>query len=172
MSRDAIPLPAPYEHVHVIANEFGWGVLVEYVADNPDDLVAAGAAPPVIMADRRRKYDEAGNLISIKKKPRKDAPNRVLVTRWIRKGDARSLPGVREYLERAQRQPRNSSRSEWLTSLLCDAAGVFGNVPVRPRHAIVGRLQRPVDYVTAGDLIIPDWVRIQALVTVNRKVRS
>src|SRR5690606_26213020 len=95
---NAMPLPAPHDRIQVIANEYGWGVLVKYIADNPDDLVAAGAAPPVIVADRRRKFDEIGNNVSIKKKPRKGAPNRVLVARWIRKGDARALPGVREYL--------------------------------------------------------------------------
>ncbi len=163
-------LPAPHERVYVAAREYGWGVLVEYMANSIEELVAAGAAPPIAAKDRRQKFDVNGDSFTVKKKPLKSAPNRVLLVRWIRKGNARALPGVRECLE-AQDQPATSNRSEWMESVLRNAAGAFGDQPLRAKCKTVGRFQRPVDYATAGALIIPDWVRIQALVTVNR-VRS
>ena len=52
------------------------------------------------------------------------------------------------------------------------ASTPFGDAPIRERRKNLGRFQRPINYTTAGDLIIPDWVRIQAFVTFNRGVAS
>jgi hypothetical protein len=169
--KSAIPLPGN-EQILVEARSLDWGVIVEYTGPSVAALLEAGCLTPM-MADQlkvpsagRGRRDEDGDNFTKTKRPLKGFPERLQISRYIREGDARKLPGVAACLDAAKEEetPKYPALEERARS----AVSLLGADNYKVRARCVGRKQRRAVWSTVERLILIDWGFVKAQAVMAR----
>jgi hypothetical protein len=176
-ARIDMPLPAPHDSIYVECERHGWGIFIEYRAPSLAALVAAGCITQAMreqlnVPDRGRgRVDADGDGFHRRKRPLKSQPERCEVTRFIHtdrehdgEAKAMALPGVAAFL--AQLEVGTRSRMEVAAERVSEALDATFTLP---RMRAIGRFQRRVQWIAAGDVIFPDWPSVRALAIADRQ---
>jgi hypothetical protein len=163
------PLPTPHDSVGVCVHRQSWGYYIEYIGSTPA-LLAAGCITQLMVdilnAPSGAYIDDEGNAFHRLRRPTKSQPDRCEIVRYLYdEAKALGLPGVADHLSTQQPEPDARPRIKTAAARVAEATG---EKCLAERTRAVGRYQRVVSWVSAGNLVFPDWPTIRACAVADR----
>lgn len=170
--KSAKPLPGN-EQILVRAELADWATIVEYIGASMAALVEAGCITAAMVEQfatpsaGRGRRDEHGDNFTKTPRPSKGFPERVQISRYIREGEARKLPGVAAVLDAAKEEETRDVRN-FRASLERQAVYAAGADNYKVRARCVGPKRRRAVWSAVDQLIIVDWSFVQAQAVMAR----